>query len=49
MTIAIIQQYAMLQEIKQASTEHNAVLEYKIKTTAAQLESLGVNVENLNL
>ncbi|MBO6148269.1 MAG: hypothetical protein J6O55_02890 [Lachnospiraceae bacterium] len=38
-------QYADYQEIKQANGDHeNKELEYKMKRTAAILESLGVNV-----
>ncbi len=45
----LIGQFTMLQEIKKASKEENAILDYKIKTVAAKLSSLGVNVEDLTL
>jgi hypothetical protein len=44
----LISQYTMLQEIKAANNGHeNKELDYKIKTIAARLSSLGVNVEDL--
>ncbi len=45
----LIDQFTMLQEIKKANKEENAILDYKIKTVAAKLSSLGVNVEDLTL
>ncbi|MBQ9607038.1 MAG: hypothetical protein IJV16_07665 [Lachnospiraceae bacterium] len=45
-----IDQFTMLQEVKAANGEYeNKELEYKIKTIAAKLASLGVNVEDLTL
>ncbi|MBO6112221.1 MAG: hypothetical protein J6P45_04145 [Lachnospiraceae bacterium] len=46
----LIGQYTMLQEIKQGNGGHeNKELDYKIKTIAVRLASLGVNVEDLTL
>ena len=45
----LIDQFTMLQEIKKANKEENAILDYKIKTVAAKLSSLGVNVKDLTL
>lgn len=45
-----IDQYAMLQQIKQANGgQPNAVLEYQIKVLTAKLSSWGVNVEDITL
>ena len=45
-----IDKYTMLQEIKQANGGHeNKELDYKIKSIAAKLSTLGVNVEELTL
>lgn len=49
MKTVLIDQYCDYQEIKKANKEENAVLEYKIKNTAAKLSSLGVNTEELVL
>ena len=45
----LIDEFADYQEIRKANKEENPVLEYKIKSTAVKLSSLGVNVEDLIL
>ena len=46
----LIKQYSTYQLIKQENGDtKNARLDYEIKTTAAQMEALGINVENLNI
>ncbi len=49
MKVNLIEFYSTLQRIKQSIKEPNGVLEYEIKTLAAKLSALGVNIENLNL
>ena len=45
-----IENYARLQSIKAANGDQkNAVLDYEIKVSAAKLQTIGVNLENLNL
>lgn len=45
-----IDQYAMLQQIKQANGgQANPVLDYQIKVLTAKLSSWGVNVEDITL
>lgn len=46
----LIDQYSLLQEIKQANgNQENPVLEYKLKVIVAKLSSFGVNVEDITL
>lgn len=46
----LIDQYSLLQEIKQANgKQENPVLDYKLKVTVAKLSSFGVNVEDITL
>lgn len=43
----LIEEYAKLQRIK-ASPDRDEEINYQIKTAKAKLESMGVNVENLD-
>lgn len=43
----LIEEYAKLQRIK-AAPDRDEEIDYQIKTVKAKLESIGVNVENLN-
>ena len=50
MKTSLIDQFTMLQEIKQANDGHeNKALDYKIKVLTAKLSALGINVEDLTL
>ncbi len=50
MKTGLITIYSDLQKIKKANGGHeNQELDYQIRVTAAKLESLGVNVEELTL
>ncbi len=44
-----IDRYSLLQRIKNASKEENAVLDYEIAISKAKLETMGVNLEELTL
>lgn len=43
----LIEEYTKLQRIK-AATDRDEEISYQIKTAKAKLESMGVNVEDLN-
>lgn len=46
----MIDQYALLQQIKQANAGHeNTALDYALKLAVAKLSSYGVNVEDITL
>ena len=44
---ALIEEYTKLQRIK-AAADRDEEINYQIKTARAKLESMGVNVENLD-